>query len=1122
VSSVPKTATPFGENNTLVTTDRAEELRKRIKAKLKKSTKQLNAGLPADPELMRDATELGVFYIEGGARKFVDFARKMIEDLGDAIRPYLKSVYAGAYYYPGLENTGMDPIASIDSINVDEISLQTTPNESINKTDEQRTSDSDTRADTQDSGAEHLPAGDGHASTDLGGGRRKSPRSTRPDGSIDTADEGTDAATGHGPGLASTDTDRLTFEEMKALPYVPIEDLLTGTEIEANGERITVNAKSHEIYRRTFEEAQIQKGKLKPGSKDAENLFAGIFLKPETVKDTVRILREKANEAKTLNYSAEEIAVFNAHADALEKAAEKNGTATIIVFAKAIPHEMFHEADFLGAANKTTLDRHSKAAKEKLDVHPVRNILWVKHFSTITDYQRIKATNSLNTTLRAEIPPYLLELTDAQLAKLGITPEMRDDYMLTWFEGYVEKNGIDALDNFDREELNVQEFISEVKNAAAAKAKQDGKARKKDEADTGKQRKPGGQIGTGPPSDRGVPGGVSVGKEKFASLPETLRAAGLEADDLVYEVFGDAEARESAAKIIEEFGVAGALKFINSQKNLDVDHAMVSFMIQRMMLNQAEALKDSDPQASAALHEQAKNLARDHSLKAINAGRFTRAASIVQNSVEGVVYSIESMIKDKFGDDKGLSPEDKTRIIAEGKALEEAVAKVERLQKDKNNLNAKVKRLEDEKEGKKRKKRRASASQKNRQRVVDLVKDEKQKSVDAVMARLRARFAPAAMSAATSEADPDTLKSTLDDDYFDSNLGFDNATLNDLAEVGAMMLTEGLAGETDYLPETFKAEMIAEFGDMITPQFQEIYRRAWDLRTQWLNEIREQQTKERLENKYNEGQDLSDDEIADLLGQEKERNVRRRAIEAYHKDKAGAKSTNRDLEALTDIITKIDKLSDDAAIAAVLMAEGRNANGVTRGLIDAGITDEKAQREAMRQGADALAKAKVELKIEKDRIANEIREVSKDLKSVNDARWIARNELKKAQQTIADEMRRISTGELKYWGGKVWNSTNALRTMMASLDMSAALRQGGYFTFATPELQAKAWANMITSIGEKGYGRAIMELEQHGNFTLARRSGIDFAIAGKMEDSSDMMGEELYRGEEAIEAIPLW
>lgn len=79
--------------NTLVSDDRAAELRARLKAKLS----QLNSGI--DPEIMAIGAELAVYHIERGARKFAALAKNIENDLDvsvEKIRPYLRSWYNGA------------------------------------------------------------------------------------------------------------------------------------------------------------------------------------------------------------------------------------------------------------------------------------------------------------------------------------------------------------------------------------------------------------------------------------------------------------------------------------------------------------------------------------------------------------------------------------------------------------------------------------------------------------------------------------------------------------------------------------------------------------------------------------------------------------------------------------------------------------------------------------------------------------------------------------------------------------------------------------------------------------------------------------------------------------------
>lgn len=96
-----KRASNYGKKNKVFTEDAAAKARERLKAKLGRT----NAGI--DPELMQDAITLAGYHVEAGARSFVDFAKAMVEDLGNGIKPYLRSLYESIRHYPGIDNKGM-------------------------------------------------------------------------------------------------------------------------------------------------------------------------------------------------------------------------------------------------------------------------------------------------------------------------------------------------------------------------------------------------------------------------------------------------------------------------------------------------------------------------------------------------------------------------------------------------------------------------------------------------------------------------------------------------------------------------------------------------------------------------------------------------------------------------------------------------------------------------------------------------------------------------------------------------------------------------------------------------------------------------------------------------------
>lgn len=98
---------------------RFEELRKRLADKL---NGQLNIGM--DPEIFTIGVEMSYMVLKHGARKFADFAKRMIEALGENVRPYLKTFYNGARDLPEMadlerEMTPYDEVRQFDVMNFD-------------------------------------------------------------------------------------------------------------------------------------------------------------------------------------------------------------------------------------------------------------------------------------------------------------------------------------------------------------------------------------------------------------------------------------------------------------------------------------------------------------------------------------------------------------------------------------------------------------------------------------------------------------------------------------------------------------------------------------------------------------------------------------------------------------------------------------------------------------------------------------------------------------------------------------------------------------------------------------------------------------------------------------------
>lgn len=91
---------PFAGNK-IFTQSAVDKARARLKSKLT----QFNQGI--DPEMVMDGMTIAGAYIESGTRTFAAYSKAMVEDLGEAVKPYLLSFYEAARHYPGVDGDGM-------------------------------------------------------------------------------------------------------------------------------------------------------------------------------------------------------------------------------------------------------------------------------------------------------------------------------------------------------------------------------------------------------------------------------------------------------------------------------------------------------------------------------------------------------------------------------------------------------------------------------------------------------------------------------------------------------------------------------------------------------------------------------------------------------------------------------------------------------------------------------------------------------------------------------------------------------------------------------------------------------------------------------------------------------
>lgn len=110
------------ESNLVFTADAVAEARKRLAAR----HNRLNMGL--NPEDAYDYTIIAGAYVEQGVRKFADFCKAMIQDLGDAVRPYLQSIYDSLRHDPQVKaqgwNKDFDSHDVVDNFDVDNFAVE--------------------------------------------------------------------------------------------------------------------------------------------------------------------------------------------------------------------------------------------------------------------------------------------------------------------------------------------------------------------------------------------------------------------------------------------------------------------------------------------------------------------------------------------------------------------------------------------------------------------------------------------------------------------------------------------------------------------------------------------------------------------------------------------------------------------------------------------------------------------------------------------------------------------------------------------------------------------------------------------------------------------------------------
>lgn len=140
-------------DNKLFTSDKVAAARALLKSKMG----QVNSGF--DPEMAIAGMTLAGAYIESGVRKFGDYAKLMVEDFGDNIKPQLLSFWEGARNWDGLDTEGMTSVADskreynqlkAEIITTEELSENNNDTGTSNQDDKQRAEGELSTADQAD------------------------------------------------------------------------------------------------------------------------------------------------------------------------------------------------------------------------------------------------------------------------------------------------------------------------------------------------------------------------------------------------------------------------------------------------------------------------------------------------------------------------------------------------------------------------------------------------------------------------------------------------------------------------------------------------------------------------------------------------------------------------------------------------------------------------------------------------------------------------------------------------------------------------------------------------------------------------------------------------------------
>ncbi|MGI8493853.1 MAG: hypothetical protein ACR2L1_00895, partial [Pyrinomonadaceae bacterium] len=237
--------------------------------------------------------------------------------------------------------------------------------------------------------------------------------------------------------------------------FASVPDLIENSEIERTGDRIKVNLEAQEFIRRVMEESDIRAGKKKLGDDSIETSFSGLFQDREQTGKLISTLKGLASDVKESSEAATFVNKLVADIEAAKEAG--GGTVVAYMYDKRLPHELFHQASYLGDMTGNLNARHADA--KTLDTHGAVKTAYDTYFSKIREYRDMPAATR-RAVIREEVAAYI---AGGETELLGINENEAVDYLVKWFYSYTAKNGVESLNKFAEIEGVTYDVIEQIK-----------------------------------------------------------------------------------------------------------------------------------------------------------------------------------------------------------------------------------------------------------------------------------------------------------------------------------------------------------------------------------------------------------------------------------------------------------------------------------------------------------------------------------------------------------------------------------------------------------------------------------------------------------------------------------